>query len=144
MPDNNIPLLSVRDLKTYFFQDEGTVKAVDGASFGSVAANIRNRGRIKRGKSVWHAPFFASFEPGRIVNGEILWYDSGGHATDLVKLDRTAPDAESPRRDIRLVFREPPGLIQSLHGRQQIVEAVQLHMNVSRQRAGMQSRHCAR
>ena len=27
------PLLSVRDLKTYFFTDEGTVKAVDGASF---------------------------------------------------------------------------------------------------------------
>ena len=27
------PLLAVRDLKTYFFTDEGTVKAVDGASF---------------------------------------------------------------------------------------------------------------
>ena len=27
------PLLSVQDLQTYFFTDEGTVKAVDGASF---------------------------------------------------------------------------------------------------------------
>ena len=27
------PILSVRDLKTYFFAEEGTVKAVDGASF---------------------------------------------------------------------------------------------------------------
>jgi ABC-type glutathione transport system ATPase component len=27
------PLLAVRDLKTYFFQDDGLVKAVDGASF---------------------------------------------------------------------------------------------------------------
>ena len=27
------PILSVRDLKTYFFPDEGIVKAVDGASF---------------------------------------------------------------------------------------------------------------
>src|SRR5215207_9241197 len=27
------PLLAVRDLKTYFFQDDGMVKAVDGASF---------------------------------------------------------------------------------------------------------------
>ena len=27
------PLLSVRDLRTSFFQDEGTTKAVDGASF---------------------------------------------------------------------------------------------------------------
>ena len=33
MPDNTTPLLSVRNLKTYFPQDEGTVKAVDGASF---------------------------------------------------------------------------------------------------------------
>ena len=27
------PILSVRNLKTYFFPDEGTVRAVDGASF---------------------------------------------------------------------------------------------------------------
>ena len=27
------PLLSVRNLKTYFAQDEGTVRAVDGVSF---------------------------------------------------------------------------------------------------------------
>ena len=27
------PLLSVRDLKTYFMADEGMVKAVDGVSF---------------------------------------------------------------------------------------------------------------
>jgi len=30
---NAAPILSVRDLKTYFFPDEGIVKAVDGASF---------------------------------------------------------------------------------------------------------------
>jgi peptide/nickel transport system ATP-binding protein len=30
---SGLPILSVRDLKTYFFQDEGTVRAVDGASF---------------------------------------------------------------------------------------------------------------
>ena len=33
MTYNEAPILSVRDLKTYFFPDEGTVKAVDGASF---------------------------------------------------------------------------------------------------------------
>ena len=33
MPDTIKPLLSVRDLRTSFFQDEGTTKAVDGASF---------------------------------------------------------------------------------------------------------------
>ena len=33
MPNGNPPLLSVRNLKTYFFQDEGTVQAVDGVTF---------------------------------------------------------------------------------------------------------------
>ena len=33
MENGRKPLLAVRDLKTYFFQDEGTVKAVDGATF---------------------------------------------------------------------------------------------------------------
>ena len=36
LPDQDTgtqPLLSVQDLQTYFFTDEGTVKAVDGASF---------------------------------------------------------------------------------------------------------------
>jgi peptide/nickel transport system ATP-binding protein len=31
--DSDQPLLSVRNLRTSFFQDEGTTKAVDGASF---------------------------------------------------------------------------------------------------------------
>jgi hypothetical protein len=30
MNTQNAPLLSVRDLKTYFLMDEGVVKAVDG------------------------------------------------------------------------------------------------------------------
>src|SRR5687767_10809330 len=33
MATHRKPLLSVRNLKTYFPQDEGTVKAVDGATF---------------------------------------------------------------------------------------------------------------
>ena len=33
MQNDTKPLLSVRNLKTSFFQDEGTTKAVDGASF---------------------------------------------------------------------------------------------------------------
>ena len=33
MPNPTKPLLSVRNLKTSFFQDEGTTRAVDGASF---------------------------------------------------------------------------------------------------------------
>ena len=34
---NDRPLLEVRDLRTYFFQDEGTVRAVDGAGLSVYA-----------------------------------------------------------------------------------------------------------
>jgi len=33
MSEREAPILSVRDLKTYFMMDEGVVKAVDGVSF---------------------------------------------------------------------------------------------------------------
>jgi len=139
MPDNNKPLLSVRDLKTYFFQDEGTVKAVDGASFE--IAERRTLGIVGEsgcGKSVTARSILRIVEePGRIVNGEILWYDAGGHATDLVKLDPDGRQMRSLRgRDIGLVFQEPMTSFSPVHTvGNQIVEAVQLHMNVSKAEA---------
>ncbi len=139
MPDNNIPLLSVRDLRTYFFQDEGTVKAVDGASFK--IAQRRTLGIVGEsgcGKSVTARSILRIVEsPGRIVNGEILWYDAGGHATDLVKLDPDGREMRSLRgRDIGLVFQEPMTSFSPVHTvGNQIVEAVQLHMNVSKAEA---------
>ena len=33
MTDSAVPILSVKDLKTYYFLDEGVVQAVDGVSF---------------------------------------------------------------------------------------------------------------
>jgi ABC-type dipeptide/oligopeptide/nickel transport system ATPase component len=33
MPDGNQPLIEVRNLKTYFFTEDGVVKAVDGVDF---------------------------------------------------------------------------------------------------------------
>jgi len=139
MPDNNIPLLSVRDLKTYFFQDEGTVKAVDGASFE--IAQRRTLGIVGEsgcGKSVTARSILRIVEsPGRIVNGEILWYDAGGNPTDLVKLDPDGRQMRSLRgRDIGLVFQEPMTSFSPVHTvGNQIIETVQLHMNVSKAEA---------
>jgi ABC-type dipeptide/oligopeptide/nickel transport system ATPase component len=46
-------LLSVQNLKTYFFQDEGTVKAVDGATFDVYAGKtVGIVGESGCGKSV--------------------------------------------------------------------------------------------
>src|SRR5438445_7358758 len=68
------PLLSVRDLKTYFMADEGTVKAVDGVSFDVYAGQTLGIvGESGCGKSITaHSILRIVEQPGRIVGGQIV------------------------------------------------------------------------
>ena len=63
-------LLSVRDLKTYFSQDEGTVKAVDGVSFDLYPeGTLGIVGESGCGKSVTARSILGIVDrPGRIVD----------------------------------------------------------------------------
>src|SRR3989442_4089316 len=67
------PLLSVRDLKTYFYQDEGVVRAVDGVSFDMMpGVTLGIVGESGCGKSVTARSILRIVDrPGRIVDGEI-------------------------------------------------------------------------
>src|SRR2546430_17375696 len=69
------PLLSVRNLKTYFQQDEGTVKAVDVVYLDmNPRATLGVVGESGRGKSVTARSIFRLVDrPGRNVDGEI-WF----------------------------------------------------------------------
>src|SRR3977135_730570 len=96
MLDDQQPLLSVRDLKTYFFTDEGTVRAIDGASVGGRAVRpgqtVGIVGESGCGKSVTGRSILPIVErPGRILAGQILWRRNGhvGGQTypDLVKVN---------------------------------------------------------
>ncbi|HSB73688.1 MAG TPA: ATP-binding cassette domain-containing protein, partial [Candidatus Methylomirabilis sp.] len=147
MTADQTPILSVRDLKTYFFPDEGTVKAVDGASFDVYPRRTLGIvGESGCGKSVTARSILRIVEhPGRIVAGSILLRREGGNGTP-VELDLTRMDPEDPemRRirggEIGLVFQEPMTSFSPVHTiGNQIVETVRLHHPVSEPEARQQA-----
>ena len=139
------PLLSVRNLHTYFVQDEGTVKAVDGVSLQmNERATLGIVGESGCGKSITARSILRIVDrPGRIVEGEI-WFrrpgangEPGGRAVDLAKL---APDSEEMRSirgaEIALIFQEPMSSFSPVHTiGNQIIEAIRLHQDVDRRGA---------
>ena len=139
------PLLSVRNLHTYFAQDEGTVKAVDGVNLEmNVRATLGIVGESGCGKSVTARSILRIVDrPGRIVDGEI-WFrrptadgGAGDRAVDLAKL---APNSEEMRSirgaEIALIFQEPMSSFSPVHSiGNQIIEAILLHQDVDRRGA---------
>jgi oligopeptide/dipeptide ABC transporter ATP-binding protein len=137
------PILSVRDLRTYFFPDEGVVKAVDGASFDVYPRKTLGIvGESGCGKSVTARSILRIVErPGRIVSGSITLQRDGGHngtaAVDLAQLDPAGPEMRQIRGgEIGLVFQEPMTSFSPVHTvGNQIVETIQLHSPVSKAEA---------
>ena len=90
------PLLSVRNLKTYFAQDEGTVRAVDGVSFDLYpGVTLGVVGESGCGKSITARSILRIVDrPGRIVEGEIHFRRSGadGQPAGMVDLAKLAPN----------------------------------------------------
>jgi oligopeptide/dipeptide ABC transporter ATP-binding protein len=127
------PLLSVRNLKTYFYTDEGVVKAVDGLSYDLYPGETLGIvGESGSGKSV-HALSIMRLipsPPGKIVDGQILF-----RGQDLLRLP------EEQMRQIRgnriaMIFQEPmTSLNPVLTVGEQIAEAVMLHQRLDRRAA---------
>jgi peptide/nickel transport system ATP-binding protein len=141
-------LLSVRNLKTYFAQDEGTVRAVDGVSFDvAPGATLGIVGESGCGKSVTARSILRIVDrPGRIVDGEILFRrrpTNGAVAPvlDLAKLDASGSEMRAIRgAEIALIFQEPMSSFSPVHTiGNQIVEAIRLHQPVSRRAAREQT-----
>ncbi len=139
-------LLSVRDLKTYFMQDEGTVKAVDGVSFDLYpGATLGIVGESGCGKSVTARSILGIVDrPGRIVDGEIHFrrqaaYKAAesGTVVDLAKLPTNGPEIRAIRgAEIALIFQEPMSSFSPVHTvGNQIAEAIMLHQHVDRRQA---------
>ena len=133
------PLLSVRDLRTHFPLDEGTVVAVDGASFDLYPGQTLGIvGESGCGKSVTARSILGILDrPGIIVGGDILFRRrSADGSEEMVDLTSYDPDSQE-MRDIRggeisYVFQEPMTSFSPVHTiGNQLVEAIKLHQNVS-------------
>jgi peptide/nickel transport system ATP-binding protein len=128
----------VRDLKTYFFPDEGTVKAVDGATFDLLPrTTLGIVGESGCGKSVTARSILRIVErPGRIVGGSILMQKDGSQL-DLAQLDPESKEMRQIRGgEIGLVFQEPMTSFSPVHTvGNQIMETIRLHHPVSKQEA---------
>ena len=143
--DPRPPLLSVRNLKTYFPQDEGTVKAVDGVNLDLYpGATLGIVGESGCGKSVTARSILRIVDrPGRIVDGEIQFRRpaadgaSGGGMVDLAKLPSNGPEMRSIRgAEIALIFQEPMSSFSPVHTvGNQIIEAILLHQKIGRRDA---------
>jgi peptide/nickel transport system ATP-binding protein len=129
------PILEVRDLGTYFFTDEGTVKAVDGAGFDLHAGRTLGIvGESGCGKSVTARSILRIVErPGRIVSGSIRLRRDGAEPRDLVQLDPAGTEMRQIRGgDIALVFQEPMTSFSPVHTvGNQMIETIRLHQGLS-------------
>ena len=126
------PILTVDNLKTYFFQSEGTVKAVDGASFEVYPGQTLGLvGESGCGKSITARSILRLVDkPGRIVDGRIQYYPAnGGQVLELTELP---PDGTTMRtirgKDIALIFQEPMTSFSAHYSvGNQIMEAIRIH-----------------
>lgn len=121
-------LLSIRDLRTYFFTEKGVVKAVDGVSFDvPQAKTVGIVGESGCGKSVTGLSIMRLVAPpGRIVQGSMTFRD-GDAVKDLARLPE--PEIRKIRGSkIAMIFQEPMTSLNPVFTiGSQILEAIQLH-----------------
>ena len=123
-------LLQVKDLKTYFYTDDGIVKAVDGIDFtirkGETLGMVGESGC---GKSVSALSILQLVQnpPGKIINGEI-WFKG----EDLLK-KKTEQMRKIRGNDISMIFQEPMTSLNPVYTiGEQISEAIILHQKLNK------------
>src|SRR2546421_13033745 len=119
-------LLSVRDLRTYFETEDGTVRAVDGISFNlKRGETLGIVGESGSGKSVTNLSIIRLIPrpPGRIVAGEVLF-----HGQDIMAL----PDDEVRKirgKRISMIFQDPmTSLNPFMRISKQLMEMTEIHL----------------
>jgi oligopeptide/dipeptide ABC transporter ATP-binding protein len=132
-------LIELKDLKTYFYTEDGVVRAVDGVSFSLERQKILGVvGESGCGKSVTGLSIMGliPMPPGKIVEGEVL-YHRNGDVIDITKLNPKGKEIRSIRGDeIAMIFQEPMTSLNPVYTiGNQIMEAIILHQKVHKKEA---------
>jgi len=130
--ENSDPLLQVKDLHTYFYTDDGVVKAVDGVDFEVFPGEILGLvGESGCGKSVTSFSIMRLVGvPGKIVSGEILF-----EGQDLLKM----PEAEMVKmcgNRLSMIFQQPQTSLNPVFtAGDQVSEVLEIHQNMPHEKA---------
>ena len=125
-------LLSVEDLRTYFFTDDGVVKAVDGVTYqvrmGEVFGLVGESGC---GKSVSALSLLRLIDPpGRIVGGTVVF--RGQQLDQLTERQMT----ELRGSQISMIFQQPQSSLNPVFSvGDQISEVLRIHLGMKRDQA---------
>ncbi len=123
-------ILEVRNLKTYFFTEDGVVKSVDGVDFtvrrGEVLGLVGESGC---GKSVTSLSIMRLIgQPGKTIDGEIIF-----DGRDLLKL----PEAEMVKvrgNKIAMIFQQPQTALNPVFRvGDQIAEVLDIHRSLGKE-----------
>lgn len=133
-------ILEVNDLRTYFYLDEGVLKAVDKVSFAVEERKILGIiGESGCGKSVTSQSVMRIIpHPGKIVAGNILLKNGDDDTqVDLAKLNPTGPEIRDIRgARISMIFQEPMTSLSPVHTiGNQIMEVILLHRTKNKKEA---------
>jgi len=130
-------LIDVNDLKTYFYTEDGVVRAVDGVDFeiypGETLGIVGESGC---GKSVTSLSIMRLIEspPGKIAGGSIMF-----DGKDLTKLSQNQM-RKIRGNEISMIFQEPMTSLNPVYTvGDQIMEAILLHKDVNKKEAREQS-----
>jgi oligopeptide/dipeptide ABC transporter ATP-binding protein len=128
--ENSKPLLEVKNLKTYFYTEDGVVHAVDGVDFyvnpGEVLGIVGESGC---GKSVTSLSIMRLIGiPGKIVEGEILF-----DGKDLVKASEKEMMQVRGNR-ISMIFQQPQSSLNPVfRAGDQISEVLNIHQDFGKE-----------
>lgn len=127
---NHRPLLEVKNLKTYFFTEDGVVHAVDGVSFDIYPGEVLGLvGESGCGKSVTSLSIMRLISPpGRILEGQILF----GGKNLLALSEREMMQVRGNR--ISMIFQQPQTALNPVFRvGDQIAEVLHIHQGLDKE-----------